>query len=801
MRNLFIVLGILFYTGFATAQQLNRVQGDILVQVENEQDIQYLISKISPLRKSNANYISLSAQKTWYKISFDYTVFNEYEVLNKVRSNKKTISAQFNHTISFRQKNPNDTLFNKQWQWQNTGINGKLKDIDTKAYLGWYKTTGGKTKKGRDIVVAVIDDGTETNHSDLKQNIYVNQFEIPGNQLDDDANGYVDDYYGWNIIDHNDGVDGGLHGVGVNGLIGARGNNTTGVTGVNWNIKMLNIKYDVSKGIEEADVIAGYAYVLQQRRLYNSTNGAKGAFIVASNASWGIDDGKAADAPLWCAIYDSLGSAGILNVTAADNRTSINVDSTGDLPSVCPSDYLLAVTSITSEGKRAAAQGSKNIDLAAPGDFVFTTKANNRYGTEAGTSFAAPIVTGAIGLLYSNQCPLLDELALTNPAAAALMVKNAILKSVDTTTTLKSAVASGGYLNILKAINTIQASCAACASGALSSRIFIDSIVIDGMRFRSRDNKGYGDFTGVDSLTPSINRDGQALLKIFPRANDSINFYYIRIWMDRNQDKDFDDTAELVWSSGNQFKTGNIVSNIYLPITKIDSTGLTKLRISLKAVSSIIDTIKPTPCGFFDFGEVEDYDIKFLPKSFDCPDLLELESAMISEDGAKIFYQKIIPKLFYMIRYRQASEQKWDTLPTRDSMVALSGLKKCTDYIVESKTLCDSDTSKFRTMLKFRTLGCTVPFKEQLVFNDALIYPNPFNNQFNVRFNITDHLKKVKLRLVSVSGSLIAEHNLGSLQSGQHEIRINATSQMTTGIYFVILQSEKGSMSRKLVKM
>ena len=101
---------------------------------------------------------------------------------------------------------------------------------------------------------------------------------------------------------------------------------------MNWNIKMLNIKYDVSKGIEEADVIAGYAYVLQQRRLYNSTNGAKGAFIVASNASWGIDDGKATDAPLWCAIYDSLGAAGILNVTAADNRTTINVDSTGDLP-------------------------------------------------------------------------------------------------------------------------------------------------------------------------------------------------------------------------------------------------------------------------------------------------------------------------------------------------------------------------------------------------------------------------------------------------------------------------------------
>jgi len=800
MRNLFILLGILIGTGCAQAQKLNRVQGEILVQVENEKDIQQLISKVSPLRRSNATYTAL-AQAYWYKINFDFTEYNEYEALNKIRSNKRTISAQFNHFISFRQKNPNDTLYNKQWQWQNNGVNGKAKDIDSKAYLAWYKTTGGQTKKGREIVVAIIDDGTELNHIDLRQNMYVNHNEIPRNKIDDDENGYTDDYYGWNINSLNDSIDGGNHGVSVGGLVGAKGNNSTGITGVNWNIKMLNIKYDVSKGIQEADVISGYAYILQQRKLYNSTNGARGAFVVASNASWGIDDGKAADAPLWCAMYDSLGAAGILNITAADNRTTVNVDSTGDLPSVCPSNYLIAVTSIASDGKRAAAQGFKNIDLAAPGDFVFTTKANNRFGTEAGTSFAAPIVAGAIGLLYSNQCAVLDELSLSNPPAAALMVKNAILSSVDTSSILKTAVASGGYLNILKAMNTIQASCAACASGALASRIYIDSIVIDGMRFRSRDNKGYGDFTGVDSLTPSINRDGQALLKIFPRANDSINFYFIRIWMDRNQDNDFNDTAELVWSSGNQFRTGNIVSNIYLPITKIDSTGLTKLRISLKAVSSIIDTIKPSPCGFFNFGEVEDYDIKFLPKSFDCPDVLELESAMISEDGAKIFYQKIIPKLFYMIRYKAASAQKWDTLPTRDSMVSLSGLKKCTDYVVESKTLCDSDTSKFRTMLKFKTLGCSVPFKDQLVFNNALVYPNPFNSQFNVRFNIAEPLKQVKLRLITISGSLISEQYLGSLNSGQHEIRINATSQMSIGTYFVILQSEKGTMTRKLMKM
>jgi hypothetical protein len=102
-------------------------------------------------------------------------------------------------------------------------------------------------------------------------------------------------------------------------------------------------------------VITGYSYILQQRKLYNSTQGHNGAFIVATNASWGIDNGQAADAPLWCAMYDSLGQAGILNVSAADNRPAINVDSVGDLPSLCPSDFLIAVTSIGSDGKRYGA--------------------------------------------------------------------------------------------------------------------------------------------------------------------------------------------------------------------------------------------------------------------------------------------------------------------------------------------------------------------------------------------------------------------------------------------------------------
>ncbi|MEP7269164.1 MAG: S8 family serine peptidase, partial [Saprospiraceae bacterium] len=672
MRKIIFILGLSFLVNSISAQMLTHTQGEILVQVSSEHDLIQLISKTSSLRRSHADYKPLSVTETWYALYFDYSKYDENTVLEKIRNNKKTIAAQFNHFVSFRNKNPNDSLFVNQWQWLNNGVNGRSKGVDTKAYEAWYKTTGGKTKQGREIVVAVIDDGTESSHPDLSGNIYINRNEIPGNGIDDDGNGYIDDYYGWNVLHRNDSIEGGEHGVGVNGLVGAKGNNITGVSGINWNIKMMNLKYDVAQGIKESDVIIGYSYVLNQRRLYNTSNGAKGAFVVATNASWGIDDGKAADAPLWCAIYDSLGSVGILNVSAADNRTSVNVDTQGDLPSLCPSEFLIPVTSISSDGIRAGAKGPVNIDLAAPGEKIYTTKQGGKYGFDSGTSFSAPIVTGAIGLLYANQCSQLDALSMSNPSAAALMVRNAILTSVDTSGSLKAAVKSGGSLNILKAMNAIQASCAACTSGALQSRIYIDSIVLDGLKFRSGDNQGYGDFTGVDSLTPSINQDGQVLLKVFPKAKDSIHFYYLSIWMDRNQDNDFNDTAELVWTSGNNYINTNIVSNIYLPITSIDSVGTTTLRISLKAVTNIDDTVRPTPCDFFTAGEVEDYSIKLLPKSFDCPDVLELVSATITEESAKITYQRIYPKLFYFVRYRATGEQKWDTLPTRDTMVMLT---------------------------------------------------------------------------------------------------------------------------------
>jgi subtilisin family serine protease len=140
------------------------------------------------------------------------------------------------------------------------------------------------------------------------------------------------------------------------------------------------------------------------RRLYNETDGEKGAFVVATNASWGINGGEPADSPLWCAMYDSLGAQGVLNCGATANN-NVDVDVVGDLPTACPSDFMISVTATNIDDMRTfSAYGATTIDVGAPGDNVYTTSISGGYGTTSGTSFASPLTAGVIGLLYSAPC-------------------------------------------------------------------------------------------------------------------------------------------------------------------------------------------------------------------------------------------------------------------------------------------------------------------------------------------------------------------------------------------------------------
>lgn len=356
---------------------------------------------------------------------------------------------------------PDDPLFPNQWYCLNPGGAGSLPDADLDAEEAWELSTGGVTPAGDTIVIAVIDRGLDRLHPDLAANLWVNRGEMPGDGIDNDDNGYVDDYRGWNVALQNDQISGTWvsHGTALSGIIGAIGNNQTGICGVNWRVKIMFVAIDGTI----ADVLSACEYVRQQRLLYQRTQGKKGAFVVALNCSWGLAFGQPADQPMWCAAYDSLGTAGILSVAATANQ-AVDVDVVGDLPTTCPSDYLVAVTSLNRLDEKApnAAWGARHIDIGAYGQEVYTTAPANNYAAFSGTSYAAPQVTGAIGLLYATSCAELTALAWADPAAAALKAKTLLLGSGTPNASLQNISSTGSRLNLATLLNNYAAQCGSC---------------------------------------------------------------------------------------------------------------------------------------------------------------------------------------------------------------------------------------------------------------------------------------------------------------------------------------------------
>ncbi|HAD12116.1 MAG TPA: hypothetical protein DCF33_06720 [Saprospirales bacterium] len=386
------------------------------------------------------------------------------EALVFLRRQPGVRNAQLNHIVEQRthlEAIPNDPLFEKQWHLLNDGSTGGLADADLDAELAWDLSTGGLTAAGDTIVLAVIDGGIDADHPDLMSRLWHNWLEIPDNGLDDDQNGFIDDHRGWNVFSDNDDIEGVIttHGTPVSGLLGAAGNNGLGVSGVNWNSQMMF----VSAPGTEAEILAAYDYVWKMRTLYNDTDGEKGAFVVAVNCSWGINFGQPAESPLWCEAFDILGEAGILSVAATANLP-VNVDEAGDLPTTCPSIYLLSVTSLNRWDNKAenAAWGPENVDIGAYGHEVFSTATGNNYSVFSGTSFAAPQVTGAVGLLYAMDCPNLITTAKTNPSGAAYWSKSMILDAHTPNEDMQDKTVSGGRLNLYQALDLYQGNCSDC---------------------------------------------------------------------------------------------------------------------------------------------------------------------------------------------------------------------------------------------------------------------------------------------------------------------------------------------------
>lgn len=441
----FIAMSISVY-----AQQAQFVENEILVQLDADIESTEVLDEIQSISIESSKLIS--APLNIWLLRLEESGTTEVAAISELYRHRNVMVAQKNHKVTTRATIPDDPLFENQWQY----FQADDKDID--ADEAWDVSTGGATMNGNIIVAAVLDDGIDLNHEDFEDNLWTNEAEIAGNGMDDDNNGYVDDYRGWSIVSNSDNIAGGGHGTPVAGIVGAKGNNGIGVAGVNWNVKVMVIKNDFNTN--EAAVIEAYSYALEARMLYNATAGAEGAFVVSTNASWGVDFGDPDDAPLWCALYDTLGENGILSCGATINANE-DVDIIGDLPTACPSEYMIAVTNTNMNDVKVtqAGYGLETIDLGAPGAGAYTTDLGNGYGGFGGTSGATPHVTGTIALLYSAPCQSFADLAISDPAAAARLVRDYIFAGVDPNPSLDGITTTGGRLNVNNAIQGLMNDC------------------------------------------------------------------------------------------------------------------------------------------------------------------------------------------------------------------------------------------------------------------------------------------------------------------------------------------------------
>jgi len=321
---------------------------------------------------------------------------------------------------------PNDPEFFNQWSFHNTGqtvldISG-TPGADIDAPGAWNISTGSDS-----VVVAVIDTGVLYNHSDLSANIWNNPGEIPGNGIDDDYNGYIDDLRGWNFITNaSDPIDDNGHGTHVSGTVGAVGNNAIGVTGVNWHVKIMPLKAFNPAGVGDTiDAIDAIRYA-----------NANGASVISN--SWGGPDYSQA-------LKDAIDVSPAVVVCAAGNSYPGNDN---DLIPVYPASYnssnIISVSASDQDDNLASFSnfGFDSVDLAASGvNILSTLNVAGAYGYKSGTSMATPHVSGVAALVKS-----------VNQSLTAEQIKNIIISNVDSKVSLSGKVASGGRLNASRAV-------------------------------------------------------------------------------------------------------------------------------------------------------------------------------------------------------------------------------------------------------------------------------------------------------------------------------------------------------------
>ncbi len=355
---------------------------------------------------------------------------------------------------------PNDTYFERMWglhnedcQYKDPEMSGDpVNNADIDAPEAWAVHTGTD-----EIIVAVIDSGCYIQHPDLIANIWVNESEMNGEPgVDDDGNGYVDDFWGWDFANNDNSVFdpderdeyGYLndnHGTHCAGTIGAQSDNSMGVTGINWNVRIMPLKFIGPGGGYTSDAILALQYAAD-----------KGAQI--ASCSWG-------GGPYQQVLKDAIEASGMLVVCAAGNSGD-NTDIHPHYPSSYDSANIISVAAMMQNempcnyaGWWSTCYGERTVDLFAPGGYILSTvppdppeaEPSEAYAFFYGTSMATPHVSGAAALLRSMY-PHVPLYRTAGMGDDTVTIKDMILGSVDVFPQYEGKVLTGGRLNLANAI-------------------------------------------------------------------------------------------------------------------------------------------------------------------------------------------------------------------------------------------------------------------------------------------------------------------------------------------------------------
>ena len=362
------------------------------------------LSIIKQLKKTKIHLIKVKKNKT------------VKQMVDELKNNPKIEYAEPDYIIKAIAV-PNDPGFSSLWGMYNS----QNTNADIDAIQAWDIINTNST------IVAVIDTGVDYTHPDLQANMWHNDVEIPDNNIDDDGNGFIDDVYGWDFRNEdNDPYDDHSHGTHCAGTIGAEGNNSIGVAGVNWKTRIMALKFLSSYGSgSTSDGIECIEYAIQM-----------GAKVI--NASWGSTYYSQA---LKDAI-DMANASGVLFAAAAGNSGTDN-DVSPHYPSSYDCENIIAVAASDNTDNLAyfSCFGKNSVDIAAPGVSIYSTIPDSSYGYKSGTSMAAPHVAGSVALMMSQF-----------PQYSHVMIKEKLLGSVDRGPQFELKILSSGRLNLCKSL-------------------------------------------------------------------------------------------------------------------------------------------------------------------------------------------------------------------------------------------------------------------------------------------------------------------------------------------------------------